>query len=118
MSKAFETRVVDHGSGVIVVHVLGPLLPDGSTALLRTLNDLPRGHKHLVINLSQVTFISSSGIGALMAIAEQYREEGRADVRLAALSPAVTSVIDLLDLHELISIDETEEQSLRRAKAA
>jgi anti-sigma B factor antagonist len=67
--------------------------------------------QNLVLNLSEVTFIGSSGIGALLAIAEQFREQS-GQVRFAAPSQAVMYVIKVLNLGEFLMVDDSEADSL------
>ena len=52
----------------------------------------------------------SSGIGALLVLVEQFQEQG-GSVRFASLSPAVDSVVKLLNLDRFLSIDATETAS-------
>jgi anti-anti-sigma factor len=75
------------------------------------------GSRRLVINLSGVTMITSSGIGALLALVEEHGQEFGA-VRIAAPSEAVRSVIRVLNLDQFLCVDDTEEQSVRTAEAA
>src|SRR5262245_56147827 len=53
--------------------------------------------RNLVLNLSEITFLGSSGVGVLLAIIQSFRDES-GNVRLVAPSAAVTSVMDLLNL--------------------
>jgi len=73
--------------------------------------------QHLVLNLAEVPFISSSGIGALLALAEDFTQERRA-IRIAAASPAVDSVLRLLNLEGFLALDPTEADSVQGLKAA
>jgi anti-anti-sigma factor len=117
VKKGFEVKRIDGASGVVILRVIGPLAADSGTELVSAVAQLPPDQERVVINLSQVSFISSSGVGALMSIADQCHEAGTM-IRLADLSPAVMSVMDLLDLHELIAIDSTEEEAIARLAAA
>jgi anti-anti-sigma factor len=97
---------------------LGGRLDSSSAPLLVQKCSAVRGAGHsLVLNLEGVTFIASSGVGALLAVAEQFRESGQA-IRLVALSPAVDSVIRLLNLDQFLPIDATEDEALSALKAA
>jgi anti-anti-sigma factor len=55
------------------------------------------------LNLSEVSFIASSGIGALLSVAERYRGQG-VQLGFASVSPAVSSVVGLLNLEQFLSI--------------
>lgn len=84
------------------------LLEIGSRVRMRNLN--------LVLDLSGVTFMASSGLGSLLSLAEEFRQS-ECRVRLASPSPAVTSVIDLLNLHPFLAIDASEEEALHALDA-
>jgi anti-sigma B factor antagonist len=86
---------------------------DAQTAplLLEKSAEVQANGQNLVLNLAEVSFVGSSGIGALLILVEQFEEQSGA-VRLAALSPAVEAVVRLLSLEELLSIDRTEDEAL------
>jgi anti-sigma B factor antagonist len=66
MSAKLHTRQVD---GVTVVDVAGTItLGDGSSQLRNTLHDLiEKGDQKILLNLGDVTYIDSSGIGELVS---------------------------------------------------
>lgn len=99
------------------LRVAGRLDSSSASALARRCAEVQGEGKHLVLNLEQVSFIASSGIGALLAVAEQFRESGR-ELRLVALSPAVDSVIRLLNLDQFLRIEDSEDTALSTLKAA
>lgn len=68
------------------------------------------GHEHLLLDLGQVSFIASSGIGALLAMTEEFGKIG--GLYLAPISPAVRSVIQLLNLAPYLAIYESREAAL------
>ena len=67
--------------------------------------------RHLILNLADVGFIASSGIGTLLSIVETFQQDGLR-VRLIAPSEAVRSVIELLNLDPFLSIDDSEATAL------
>ena len=67
--------------------------------------------RNLVLNLSEVTFLGSSGVGVLLAIAQGFQDRGEA-ARMVAPSPAVISVVRLLNLESFLKIDPTEDAAL------
>ena len=69
------------------------------------------GAQRVVLNLADVPFVASSGIGTLLALTERFREAG-GELRIAAPSDAVRSVIDLLNLAQFLQVDDTEESGL------
>jgi anti-sigma B factor antagonist len=56
----------------------------------------------VVLDLSQVTFIDSSGLGAIVSVMKQLAPDRRLD--LAALTPAVAGVFRLTRLDEVFRI--------------
>ena len=116
MSSEFKTDVVIEDA-VGIVRVRGPLDARNATALLNQCNELRRkGHPRLVINLSAVDFIASSGLGTILALCEEFKETG-GRIRLADLSEPVSSVVDLLNLTEFLLIDSTEAAAVRALAA-
>ena len=67
--------------------------------------------RNLVLNLSEVEFLDSSGVGAMLLLSEQFQEQAGA-VRFAALSDAARMVVELLDLDRFLKIDATEADAL------
>jgi anti-sigma B factor antagonist len=96
---------------VVLLRVSGRLDTLSASQLLHRCAAVRNAGQDLVLNLSAVSFIASSGIGALLALAEEFRE-AEASVRLAALSPAVESVIKLLNLDQFLIIDASEDDAL------
>jgi len=65
----------------------------------------------LILDLSAITFMASSGLGSLLSLAEEFRQTPYR-LRIACPSAAVTSVIQLLNLQPFLAIDATEDESL------
>ncbi|MFG2307227.1 STAS domain-containing protein [Streptomyces sp. NPDC048566] len=83
------------GDGVVLVAVAGELDVETAPALRNRLADLVReGHRHLLLDLSEVPFMDSSGINALLMA---HDEAGRAGGGICLVSPApvVRRVLDL-----------------------
>ena len=86
---------------------------DGKTAgkLISACDEERKKGANLVLNLSEVSFIASSGIGALLSVAERYKGQG-ARLGFASVSPAVSSVVGLLNLEQFLSIFGSDEEAL------
>lgn len=66
------------------------------------------GSKHIVIDLNLVSFIDSSGLGALVSAMKNKPEDGT--ILLANLRPSVMSVFKMTRLNRVFSIyDSTDE---------
>jgi anti-sigma B factor antagonist len=77
------------------------------------------GHQNLVVDLGAVTFIDSSGLGALVSALkmlktgrdrrtrprpeESRRPVARGDVRLAALQPPVVSLLEIIRMNRVFA---------------
>ena len=106
-----EIREVENGDRTAVVRLSGVLDIRTAPLLLQRVATIQARGQNLVLNLSEVTFIGSSGIGALLAIVEQFQEQA-GKVRFASPSHAVLCVIKLLNLEEFLIVDATEGDSL------
>ena len=102
-------------TGTVVLRIQGRLDADSAPRLIARCTELNQGES-LVLNLACVTFLSSSGAGALLMLSEQFHERG-SDLRLAALSGAVRSVIELLELGSSLAIDQTERDAVAALEA-
>jgi anti-anti-sigma factor len=76
-----------------------------------TLKD--KGFRHLIVDMSEVSFIASSGVGALIVMTGEFSVKG-GSVRFVSLSQAVRRVIRLLNLERFITIDANEEEALAK----
>jgi anti-sigma B factor antagonist len=69
------------------------------------------GHMRLVIDCSQLTYISSAGLGVFMSFLEEIREQG-GDLKLAAITPKVFQVFDVLGFPQLFDIKESVDEAV------
>lgn len=63
-----------------------------------------RQPRHVVLDLADVTEMSSAGLRVLISAIKQARAGGQGDVRLAAPSPRVVEVLELAGLAKVIGI--------------
>jgi anti-sigma B factor antagonist len=75
---------------------------------------LKEGARRVVIDLSGVAYMDSSGIATLIEGLQWSRREGR-DFRLAGLSPAVRDVFELARLADVFEIFSTRDEALKDA---
>ncbi|MCX4817642.1 MULTISPECIES: STAS domain-containing protein [unclassified Streptomyces] len=103
-----RTDVVD---GTLVVALAGEI--DHETGgSLREAMDLPNAAApHAVIDLSQVTFMDSSGINILIAVHRTLAEAG-GWLRLAGAAPPVLRIIQLVGIDGIIKCHPTVQQAL------
>jgi anti-anti-sigma factor len=117
MSDEFRMIVGHDGPGYLLLRIEGLLDGRSASQVLERCQSVVSQGRRLVLNLSGVTLVTSSGIGALLALVEEHgRQFG--NVRMAAPSSAVSAVVRLLNLDQFLAIDDTEEQAVRAAEAA
>jgi anti-sigma B factor antagonist len=100
----------------VVLRIQGRLDTKSASQLLKRCTVVSNAGQNLVLNLAEVSFIASSGIGALLALVEQFKET-TGTVRFASLSSAVESVIKLLNLDQFLTIDPTEDEAFAALEA-
>jgi anti-sigma B factor antagonist len=72
---------------------------------------LDRGQSRLLVDLDDVGYIDSSGIGALIGAMKQARAAG-GDVRLCALQDDVRAIFEITRLAQAMSIHPTRQEAL------
>jgi anti-sigma B factor antagonist len=106
------------GRGCTVVQVNGALdletTPDLRVCLQQAVLD---GARHLVLDLADVRFVDSSGLGALVSVYKQLQpRSGR--LCLVAVRPLVLRVLALTSVDRLVSIYDTVEAAEQDLAAA
>ncbi|HUO63229.1 MAG TPA: STAS domain-containing protein [Terriglobales bacterium] len=103
---------VTQSSGVAIVAPRGDLdmatVQDVRRALAGLLD---RGQSRLLVDLDDVGYIDSSGIGALIGAMKQARAAG-GDVRLCALQDDVRAIFEITRLAQAMSIHPTRQEAL------
>ena len=107
-------RTVLTSSGATVVVATGRINFNNAGALRQQLHSLiENGVVRLVVDLSGVDSLDSSGVGALVSGLKSARSNG-GDLRLADPSPAVTGIIDLMNLNRLLVQHDSPENAFPR----
>jgi anti-sigma B factor antagonist len=77
------------------------------------LNLVDSGHKNLVLNLHDVTFISSPGLKAFLAAQVKARRKVPAgEVVIAEITPKMREILELVGLHHLFRFYDTEVEAV------
>jgi anti-sigma B factor antagonist len=111
MSAKLHTRQVD---GVTIVDVSGTItLGDGSSQLRDVLHDLvEKGDKKILLNLGEVTYIDSSGIGELVAgFTSSSNRQG--EVKLLGLTKRVKDLLQITKLYTVFDVHEEEAHAIK-----
>ena len=108
--KITERRVGD----VTILDLKGRLiLDDGDTSCAEHIDLLAReGRLRIILNLREVSYIDSAGVGALIAKYVSLRRRG-GDLRLLSLSDRVRRVITIAHLLQVFEIFESEDLAVR-----
>src|SRR5262249_42783023 len=109
---------VTQSSGVAVVVPRGDLdmaaVPDVRSALTGLLDN---GQSRLLIDLDDVTYIDSSGMGTIIAAMKQARAVG-GDVRLCGLQEDVRTIFEITRVMQAMSIHPTRQEALASWRGA
>lgn len=71
-----------------------------------------RNNVNLLLNMKQLTYVSSAGIGALVKLLKQTnRKNGK--FKLCSLTPDVLEVIEVMNLNKIFALYDTEEDALK-----
>jgi len=101
-----STREVDD---VTIVDIAGRItLGEETGALRKTVRDLlDKGKKKIVVNLAEVHYIDSSGVGELVGSFTATRNQG-GDLKLANLTEKVHDLLQITKLYTIFDIKDDE----------
>lgn len=96
-------------NGVTIVDLNGRItLGEGSVLLRDTVRDLlSKGNKNILLNLADVSYIDSSGIGELVSAFTHVRREG-GDLKLLNLTKKVHDLLQITKLYTVFDIRDDE----------
>jgi anti-sigma B factor antagonist len=111
VSMKASNRQVD---GVAVVDMSGRItLGEGSVVLRDTIRDLVgKGQKKILLNLGDVTYIDSSGIGELVSAFTAVRREG-GELKLLNLTKKVHDLLQITKLYTVFDIKDDEATAIK-----
>jgi anti-sigma B factor antagonist len=100
--------------GVAVVDMSGRItLGEGSVVLRDTIRDLiGKGQKKILLNLGDVTYIDSSGIGELVSAFTAVRREG-GELKLLNLTKKVHDLLQITKLYTVFDIKDDEAAAIK-----
>jgi anti-sigma B factor antagonist len=105
------TRLID---GVEVVQISGRIeLGEGSAAFREMVRDLlAKGRKKILLNLADVDYIDSAGLGALVSAFTSVRNDG-GDLKLVYLTKKVQDLLQMTKLYTVFEIFDNETEALK-----
>ena len=114
MSMKVTTRQVD---GITILDLSGRItLGEGSVQLRDAVRDLlSKGSKHILLNLGDVNYIDSSGLGELVSAYTTSKNQG-ASLKLLSLTKKVKDVLQLTKLYTVFDIYDDEASAISSYK--
>jgi len=106
-----SSRQID---GVTVLDLSGRItLGEGSVILRDTIRDLiGRGQKKILLNLGDVSYIDSSGIGELVSAFTTVRNQG-GELKLLNLTKKVHDLLQITKLYTVFDIKDDEANAIK-----
>jgi anti-sigma B factor antagonist len=106
-----STRQID---GVTIVDLSGRItLGEGSVVLRDTVRDLlGKGNKRILLNLGDVNYIDSSGIGELVSAFTTVRNQG-GDLKLLNLTKKVHDLLQITKLYTVFDVKDDETAAVK-----
>ncbi len=71
-----------------------------------------QAHAELVLDLSRLRFVDSSGLGAILSCLRQLSAKG-GDLKLCGMTKQVRAVFELVRMHRIFDIYATQQEALR-----
>jgi len=113
MSLKVETRQLD---GVTVVSCHGRIiLGEESAGMRETLKRALTSSRQLVLDLSGVSYIDSSGLGTLVGVYSSARAAG-ADIKLAGLNQRLRDLLQITKLVTVFEVYDTVQEAVAALK--
>lgn len=105
----FDWQVGD----VFVLHLQGPITLGQATSTLRQLvqDTIAAGHTKILLNLAEVYYIDSSGLGELVSAFTSAQNQD-VKLKLMKLAPRVQDLIQLTKLYQVIEVFPDEDSAI------
>jgi anti-sigma B factor antagonist len=98
-------------SAITIYKAIGKLSLETVNGFIQNMRGEPASY--VVVDLSGVTFLDSAGVGALVSLFVNRRNQGKV-LALAALPPQATAVVTVAGLQNLLPIYKTIEEALAK----
>ena len=111
-----STRVV---GGIVIVDIIGQLrLGEGTNVVRDLVRDLMgKNYKNILLNLADVRYIDSAGIGELVSCYTSVRNQG-GQFKLMNLSKNVHNLLQITKLYTVFDIAEGESKAIQSFQSA
>lgn len=112
------TSKVRTDESVTIIDLAGDLDAHTSVQLERTIQELiQQKHFNLVINFSNLNYISSAGLGVFMAFIDEVRANG-GDIKFSNMPEKIYQIFDLLGFPMLYEIYKDEKDAIEKFKTS
>jgi anti-sigma B factor antagonist len=103
------TTSIRQVGGVTIADISGRIVLGEESAALRDLvgDLLSKGHKKILLNLADVTYIDSTGLGALVSAFTSVRKQG-GELKLLNLTNKVEDVMQITKLYTVFDVMDDE----------
>jgi anti-sigma B factor antagonist len=109
---------IRHSGGVSVVDISGHLTSFVRGALRNTITELLRqGRKHILLNLSGLDYLDSSGIGDLVANYLTVIKAG-GEMKVVGLTPKIEEILKITQLYQVFADFQDEQSALQSFPSA
>ncbi len=96
---------------VVIFRIKGDIDAYSSPSLKdKLVKEIEEGNKKIVLNLTNVDYIDSAGLGVLVAVLKRVKKE-QGILRIAGLKPNIMKIFQLTRLNQIFDIYNTEEQA-------
>jgi len=111
LSLAVDLEVKEN---VLLIRLSGELDHHTAEELRQKVNDAIENNsiQHILLNLEQLTFMDSSGLGVILGRYKQIKHLG-GEMIVCAISPSVKRLFDMSGLFKIIHLAETEKAALQ-----
>ncbi len=98
---------------IAIVTIPGKSLDSGNSREFKAeIAPVLEAHRKLVFDLSQLSFVDSSGLGAILSCLRQ-ANAGGGDLKLCGLSKPVRALFELVRMHRIFDILNSREEAIR-----
>ena len=103
---------INKKDNIVILNILDDVILDTVDEFRKTIKSLiKKNNLKVILNLSDVEFISSRGLGAIGHSADLLRKKG-GDLKVFGIKPDVENLFEICGLVQIIDIFHTEEDAL------
>lgn len=105
-----EATIEMIGNAVVVVLPGTSLDASSAKAFKQEVNLILESHKQVVFDLSELHFVDSSGLGAILSCLRHLNARG-GDLKLCSMSRPVRALFELVRMHRIFDIYNSKEEA-------